>query len=80
MKQRVDWLSNPHRTQDTGTLTYVILRNGTHANGDHTCPVQRCFEDFTSHQLDLRRATVHANLALKSSALVTPGELSFLLC
>ena len=56
-------------------LTYLFLSNGTQANGDHSCPVQRCFEDFTSHQLDLRRPTVHANLALKSerSACVTPG-------
>ena len=36
------------------------------------------FEEFTSHQLDLRRPTVHANLALKSeqSAHVTLGHLS----
>ena len=60
---------------DTGMLTYLLLSNGTPANGDHSCPVQRCFEDFTSHQLDLRRPTVHANLALKSerSARVTRG-------
>ena len=56
-------------------LTYILLGNG---NGDHSCPVQRCFEEFTSHQLDLRRPTVHANFALKSerSPLVTPGHLS----
>ena len=78
MKQLVDWLSNPHWAQDTGMLTYLPLSNGTQANGNHSCPVQRCFEEFTSHQLDLRRPTVHANLALKSerSAHVTPGHLS----
>ena len=77
MKQLKDWLSNLHRTPDAGMLTY-LLSNDTQANGDHSCPVQRCFEEFTSHQLDLRRPTVHANLALKSkqSALVTPGHLS----
>ena len=47
-------------------LTYLFLSNGTQANGDHSGPVQRCFEELTSHQLDLRRAMVHANLALKS--------------
>ena len=59
-------------------LTYLLLSNGTQANGDHSCPVQRCFEEFTSHQLDLRRPTVHANLNLKSerSERVTPGYLS----
>ena len=59
-------------------LTYLFLSNGTQANGDHSCPVRRRFEEFTSHQPDLRRPTVHANLALKSerSALVTPGHLS----
>ena len=59
-------------------LTYLLLSNGTQASGDHSCPVQRCFEEFTSHQLDLGRPMVHANLALKSgqSALVTPGHLS----
>ena len=46
-------------------LTYLLLSNGTQANGDHSCPEQRCFEDFTSHQLDLRRPTLNANLALK---------------
>ena len=59
--------------------TYLpLLSNGTQVNGDHSCPVQRCFEDFTSHQLDLRRPTVHANLALKSerSERVTQGHLS----
>ena len=58
-------------------LTYLPLSKGTKANGDHSCPVQRCFEEFTSHQLDLRRPTVHANLALKSerSERVTPGHL-----
>ena len=56
-------------------LTYLFLSNGTQANGDHSCPVQRRSEEFTSHQLDLRRSTVHANLALKSerSERVTPG-------
>ena len=78
MKQLMDWLSNPHWTQDTRMLTYLPLSNGTQVNGDHSCPVQHCFEDFTSHQLDLRRLTVHVNLALKNerSALVTPGHLS----
>ena len=61
---------------DTGMLTYLLLSNGTQANGDHSCQVQRCFEEFTSHQLDLRRPTAHANLALKSerSERVTPGH------
>ena len=77
MKQLMDWLSNPHVTPDTGMLTYLLLSNGTQANGD-CCPVQRCFEEFTSQQLDLRRPMVHANLALKTerSARVTPGHLS----
>ena len=59
-------------------LTYLFLSIGTQANGDHTCPVRRRFEEFTSHQLDSRRPTVHANLALKSeqSECVTPGHLS----
>ena len=43
-------------------LTY-LLSNGTQANGDHSCPVQCCFKDFTSHQLDLSRPTVQANFA-----------------
>ena len=59
-------------------LTYLLLGSDTQAKGDDSCPVQRCFEEFTSHQLDLRRPTVHANLALKSerSERVTPGHLS----
>ena len=59
-------------------VTYLALSNGTQANGDHSCPVQRCFQLFTFHQLDLRRPMVHANPALKSerSARVTPGHLS----
>ena len=59
-------------------LTYLLLSNGTQANGDHSRPVQRCFEEFTAHQLDLRRPTVNANIALKSerSGRVTPGHLS----
>ena len=65
MKQLMDWLSNPHWTPDTRMLTYLLLSNGTQAKGEHSCPVRRCFEDFTSHQLNLRRSTVHANLALK---------------
>ena len=65
MKQLMDWLSNSHWTPDTGMLTYLFLSNGTQANGNHSCPVRRRFEEFTSHQLDLRRPTVHANLALK---------------
>ena len=78
MKPLVDWLSNPHWTPDTGMLTYLFLSYGTLANADHSCPVGRRFEEFTSHQLDLRRPTVHANLALKSerSERVTPGHLS----
>ena len=71
----VKLILNPrHRNADLPPLS-----NGTQANGDHSCPVQRCFEDFTSHQLDLRRPTVHANLALNSSERserVTPGHLS----
>ena len=59
----MDWLSNPYWTPDTGMLTYLPLTNGTQANGDHSCPVQCCFEEFTSHQLDLSWPTVHANLA-----------------
>ena len=57
-------------------LTY-FLSNGTQASGDHSCPGQRCFAKFTSHQLDLNRPTVHANLALKSerNARVTPVHL-----
>ena len=46
-------------------LTYLFLSNCTEANGDHSYRVPRHFEEFTSHQLDLRRPTVHANLALK---------------
>ena len=79
MKQLMDWLSNPHCIPDTGMLTYLLLlSNGTQANRDPSCPVQRCFEEFTSHQLDLRRPTVHANLALKSerSTRMTLGHLS----
>ena len=59
-------------------LTYLFLSNGTQANRNHSCPVRRRFEEFTSHQLDLRRLTVHANLALKSeqSERVTLGHLS----
>ena len=78
MKQLMDWLSNSHWTPDTGMLTYLFLSNGTQANRDHSCSVQHCFEEFTSHQLDLRRPTVHANLALKSeqNARVMPGHLS----
>ena len=57
--------------------TYLFLSNGTQANGDHSCPVRRRFEEFTSHQLDMRRPTVHANLGLKceQSERVTPGHL-----
>ena len=78
MKPLVDWLWNPHRNPDTGMLTYILLSNGTQVNGDHTCSLQRCFKEFTSHQLDLRRPTVQANFALKSeqSALVTQGHQS----
>ena len=78
MKQLMDWLPNPHSTPDTGMPTYLLLSNGPRANGDHFCLVQHCFEEFTSHQLDLRRPTVHANFALKSerSSRVTPGHLS----
>ena len=78
MKQLMDWLSNPHCTPDTGMLTYLFLSNGTQANGDYSCPVRCRFEEFTSHQMDLRRPTVHANLALKSerSERVTPRHLS----
>ena len=59
-------------------LTYLLLSNGTQANGDNSCPVQRCFEEFAAHQRDLRRPTVHADLALESkrSERVTPGHLS----
>ena len=67
MTQLVDWLSIPHSTPDTGMLTYLPLSNGTQANGDHSCPVRCRFEEFTYHQLDLRRPKVHANLALKKA-------------
>ena len=75
MKQLIDWPSNPHLTPDTGMLTYPLLSNGTQANGDYSCLVLRCFDEFTSHQLYLRRPTEYANLALKTerSARVTPG-------
>ena len=63
MKPLVDWLSNTNRKPDTETLTYLLLSNGTQANGDHSCPVQRCFEEFTFHQLDLSKPTVRANFA-----------------
>ena len=63
MKPLVDWLSNTHWNPDTEMLTYLLLSNGTQANRDHSCPVQRCFKEFTSHQLDLSRPTVHANFA-----------------
>ena len=58
-------------------LTHLFLSKDTQTNGDQSCPLQLCFEEFTSHQLDLRR-TAHANLALKSerSARRTPGHLS----
>ena len=64
MKQLMDWLSNSHRTPDTGMLTYLFLSNGIQANRDRSCPVQHCFKEFTSHQLDLSGPTVHTNLAL----------------
>ena len=53
-------------------LTYLL--SAMAPKRTETTPAQ----EFTSHQLDLRRPTVHANLALKSerSALVTPGHLS----
>ena len=62
-------------------LTSLFLSKGTQANGDQSRPVGCRFEEFTSHQLDLRMPTVHANLALKSerserSEGVTPGHLS----
>ena len=63
MKPLVDCLSNTHSNADTEMLTYLLLSNGTQANGDHSCPVQRCFKESTSHQLDLSRPTVHANFA-----------------
>ena len=64
MKQLMDWLSNLHSTPDTGMLTYLLLSSDKQAKGDHSCPVQRCFEEFTSHQLDLSRPTEHMNPAL----------------
>ena len=67
MKPLVDWLSNPHWNLDTGMMTCLLLSTGTKASGDHSCPVPHCFEEFTSHQLDLRRPTVHADLALKAN-------------
>ena len=67
MKPLMDWLSNPHWIPDTRMLAYLPLSNGTHANGGHSCPVQRYFEEFTSHQLDLRKPTVHANFALEAN-------------
>ena len=60
MKLLVGWLSSPHWTPDTGMLTYLLLR-------DDSCPVQRCFKEFTSHQLDLSRPTVHVNFVLIAS-------------
>ena len=45
-------------------LTYLLLDNETQAKGNHSCPAQRCFKEFTSHQLDLSRPTEHMNTAL----------------
>ena len=51
-------------TLNTGLLTYLLFSNNMQAKGDDCCPVQRCFEEFTSHQLDLSRPTEHMNPAL----------------
>ena len=64
MKPPVDWLSNPHWMPDTGMQTYLLLSNGTQANGDHSCPVRHYFKEFSSHHVDLSRPMVHANFAL----------------
>ena len=63
MKPLVDLLSNTHWNPDTEMLTKLLFSNGTQANGDHSRPVQRCFKEFTPHQLDLSRPTVNANFA-----------------
>ena len=57
MKQLMDWLSNSHLNPRHRNADLPPLSNGTKANVDHSCPVQRSFEEFTSHQLDLRRPT-----------------------
>ena len=36
-------------------LTYLLLSNDTQAKGDNSFPVQCCYEEFTSRQLDLSR-------------------------
>ena len=51
----------------TAMLTYLFLSNGCQAKGDHSSSVQRCFEEFTSHQLDYR-PMVHSNYTLMSKA------------
>ena len=61
MKQLVDWLSNADCTPDTGMLTYFLLSNGTQ---DNLCLVQHCFEEFTSHQLDLGRPRRYTQTSL----------------
>ena len=78
MKQLMDWLSNPKWTPDTGMLTYLLLSNGTQANGDHSCPVQRCFEDspLISWSWEGRRYTRTSLLNSERSKRVTPGHLS----
>ena len=45
-------------------LTYLLLSNGTHFKRPETIPAQySAVKEFTSHQLDLSRPTVHANFA-----------------
>ena len=41
--------SSKRRTQDTRMLTYLPLSNDSQVNGDHFCPVQRFFKEFTSN-------------------------------
>ena len=48
-------------------LTYLLLSNDTQAKGDDSCPVRRCFEEFTSHQLDLNKPMEHISAALIKS-------------
>ena len=45
-------------------LTYILLCSDSQKNGYNFRPVQPCSEEFTSHQLDLSRLTVHVNSAL----------------
>ena len=64
MKKLMDWLSFSQQWHPSERRPLL--------------PSTAPFKEFTSHQLDLRRPTVHANLALKCerSEGVTPGHLS----